>query len=118
MSKQRIELTEQIVAPGPKLHGLPASERYERSRRLLGAILKSLGECATNQAIPLSVSEKEIANAVRKTLSGRKNPNSYSDAAEVNLSLAAQLWKARIAACGPPKASNEILKILMTQPSR
>jgi chloride channel protein, CIC family len=117
-SKQQLELSEQMLALNPNSRGLKATERYERSRKLIKETLQSLDPCLTSDTKPLSFSQIESMNAARASLASRKKPNSYSDATEFNLSLAVQLWKVRIDACGQPKSSDEILNLLMTQLSK
>ncbi len=116
--KQRLEIVEQIVSTDPTLRGLKASEKFERSRELIQKILQSLDQCLSGGAIPLSVAESETVQAVRKSLASKKRPLSFGDAIESNLESAEQCWKVRTAACGPAKASDEILDTLMTRLSR
>lgn len=113
-SRQKLERVERILEQDPNLRGLKAAERYDRSRKLLGATLQSLDQCLAREAWPLTVSETETVNAARRLLASRqKKPHSYIDEMESNLNLAEQLWKVRVNACGPPNASEEILSLLM-----
>lgn len=114
-SKQKLETAEQILEFDPNLRGLKSSARYERSRKLVEATLESLDQCLAQKALPLSVSEAGIVGAARKSLASKKRPSSYSDQMDINLSLAEQLWKVRINACGPPKDSDEYLNLLITR---
>jgi tetratricopeptide (TPR) repeat protein len=117
-SKQLLEAVEQIVLLDPTLRGLKSTERCERIRKLMEAMLQSLDQCLAQESIPLSGSEAEIINSTRKSIANRKKPNSYGDAMEASLGLAEQLWKIRINACRPPKASDEFINILMARLSK
>jgi chloride channel protein, CIC family len=117
-SRKQLELVEQILSIDPNLRGLNTSEKYARSRKLLEAALGSLDQCLaaeTNQLLP---STTEIADAARKSLLYRGRPRSLGDAVEANVALSEQLWKVRIDSCGPPKDSEEMLRILMSRLSK
>ena len=113
-SKKHLELVEQILALDPKLGGLNTSEKYARSRKLVEAALGSLDQCLATKAYSPPPSTTEIADAARKSLLYRGRPRSLSDSVEVNIALSERLWKVRID-CGPPKASDEMLGILMSR---
>ena len=117
-SKKQLELVEQILALDPNLRGLNSSEKYARSRKLMESALGSLDQCLAAETNPIPPSTMEIADAARKSLLDRGRPRSYGDAAEANVVLSEQLWKVRLGSCGPPKASEEILRILMARLSR
>ena len=114
-SKKQFELTEQILALDPSVHGLNAMERYARSRKLIEATLGALDQCVATATGQLPPSATELADSARKLLLHRGRPRSYSDATEANLALAEELWKTRIDACGLPKPSDEMLSILMAR---
>ena len=117
-SKKQLELVEQILALDPNLRGLNASEKYARSWKLMEAALGSLDQCVAAETNPGPQSTTEIADAARKSLQYRGRPRSFGDATEANIALSEQLWKVRIDSCGPPKASDETLGILMAQLSK
>ena len=117
-SRQKLELAGRILELDPNLRGLKASERYERSRKLMKMLLHSLDECISDEAMPLSVTETEIVDAARKSVASKKKPTSYADAKDANLLSAERLWKVRSDSCGAAKPSEEILGILMSQLSR
>ena len=85
---------------------------------LIEATLGSLDQCLATEANPISPSTTEIADAARKSLLYRGRPRSYGDATEANVALSERLWKLRIDSCGPPKASDEMLRILMARLSK
>jgi CIC family chloride channel protein len=113
-SKKQLELVEQILVLDPNLRGLNASERYARSRKLIEAALGSLDQCLATKAYSPLPSTTEIADAARKSLLHRGKPRSFDDATEANVALSEHLWKVRIDSCGSPKASDEMLSILMS----
>ncbi len=117
-SKKQLELAEQILALDPNLRGLNTSEKYARSRKLLEAALGSFSQCLATETNPLPPSTTQIADTARKSLLYRGRPRSYGDATEANVALSEQLWKLRVNSCGPPKASDEMLSILMPRLSK
>jgi chloride channel protein, CIC family len=115
---KRLQQIEQILRLDPNLGGLRAADRYQHSRKLLEAVLGAMDQClATTGGAPPNVAD-EATDAARKSLLYRGRPRSYSDATEANLVLCEHLWKIRIDSCGPPKASDEMLSILMARLSR
>jgi len=117
-SKKQLELAEQILALDPNLRGLNTSEKYARSRKLIEATLGSLDQCLATETDPMTPSLTQIVDAARKSLLHRGRPRSYGDATEANIALSEQVWKARVDSCGPPKASDELLGILMARLSK
>ena len=117
-SKKQLEITDQVLTLDPSLHGLNLVERYDRSRKVIEATLGSLDQCVATATSPLPSETSELADTARKMLLHRGRPRSYGDATEAATTLAEQLWKARVEACGPPKASDEVLRIVMTRLSR
>ncbi len=113
--QKRLQQVEQMLSLDPNLGGLRVADRYQRSRKLLEAVLVAMDQCrATVGDIQLD-GIIETTNAARKSLLYKGRPRSYSDATEANLVLCKQLWKIHIGSCGPPKASDEILKTLMAR---
>jgi hypothetical protein len=117
-SRKHLELAEQILALDPNSRGLNTSEKYARSRKLIESIIGSLDQCLATETNPLPPSATEIVDAARRSLLYRGRSHSYGDAAEANVALSEQLWKARIDSCGPPGGSDEMLPILMARLSK
>ena len=114
-SQKQLKLVEQILEIDPNLRGLNTSERYARSRKLIEAAIGSLDQCIAAETNPLPPAATQVADAARKSLQYRGRPRSFGDATEANVALSEQLWKLRIDSCGPPKASDEMLSILMAR---
>jgi tetratricopeptide (TPR) repeat protein len=90
VAASRRGLSDQILALDPRLPGLRAADRYNRSRELLTRVVDELRACD-----PKKADSPEIAAA----LSNRRRPASYSDSADENEALASQLWRARSQTC-------------------
>jgi CIC family chloride channel protein len=90
VSAGRLGLCDQILALDPRLPGLRAADRYNRSRELLARVVNELRACD-----PKKADSPEIAAA----LFSRRRPASYSDSADENEASASQLWRARLQAC-------------------
>ena len=116
--QKRLQKVEQILSLDPNLGGLRAADRYQRSRKLLEAVLGAMDQCLATATGTPPDAVTETTDSARKSLLYRGRPRSYSDATEANLALCEQLWKVRVDSCGPPKASDEILKTLMARLSR
>jgi chloride channel protein, CIC family len=114
-SKKKLELVEQLLALDPNLRGLNPSEKYARSRKLMEAALGSLDHCLATGIDPTPSSTAKIVDAARKSLLYRGRPRFFGDATEANIALSERLWRVRIDSCGPLKASDELLSILMAR---
>jgi tetratricopeptide (TPR) repeat protein len=101
-AERRLELVREVLALDPTLRGLPGTERYERSRRLLEAVSAQLSDCAAVANIRVPDPVLALQKRVREVLLNRSRPRSFGDAAEANLSLAQEVWQARIDLCGLP----------------
>ncbi len=106
--RERLQTTEQVLALDPNLSGLRSAERYQRSRKLLEAALGEFDQCSA-----LTDTSPALADTARKVLLNRRKPRSYSDARDEAIGLAAQLWNARVKACGMPADPNDPLRVLM-----
>jgi tetratricopeptide (TPR) repeat protein len=112
-ARERLEESERILAADPMLAGLSAAERYARSRELVRAILDSLDRCS-----PAGPSAAPGPAADARQFLRRARPRRGSDITSDALSLAATLWKARVAACGPAPAGQEWLSLVMRELER
>jgi CIC family chloride channel protein len=115
-SQKQLEMIEQILALDPSLRGLTSLQRYERSRKLMEAVLGSLSQCIATAKAPIPAPVTELSDTGRKMLLRRGRPASYGDATEANISLVEQMWKARNDLCRPP--SDEWLTRLMARLSK
>jgi tetratricopeptide (TPR) repeat protein len=102
---KRIMLTDQILALDPEVGGLSATERYQRSRELLAAVVNETASCQPPPAV-LSSAQASIAN--------RRRPRSFTDATEGNLATAAELWKDSLPNCNPkPNSDAPVARLMM-----
>jgi tetratricopeptide (TPR) repeat protein len=95
------EICGQVLALDPTLDGVPAAERFRRSRELLQQVLGEVVLCAKAGA-----GNDDAVRAAQLALAGHKRPESYSDAAEANEATARQLWAERLKRCSAPAAED------------
>jgi tetratricopeptide (TPR) repeat protein len=102
-----------ILALDPTERGLPFSERYARSRRVLQRALSDLLQCGETAAVHAAAQKQiDAANALlRRSLPHRGN----GAAEEANLAMAEQLWDARRQACGPNAPPDEVLERVLAR---
>ena len=112
-SMKQLNLAEQILELDQSLRRLRASDRYLRSRKLIEATLSSLDQCLLEEMNPLPDPAVKVIEAARDSAATRRKPHSYNDATETNLGLAEQIWEVRMNSCGPLKAEEESLRILI-----
>jgi chloride channel protein, CIC family len=104
--RKRLQVVDRILAINPAAPGITAGERYRRSRRLMESALGALDQCAPGNA-------GREADPARKLLLDHSAPKSYTQATEVNINLARQLWGQRLKLCGEPGANDEALSRAM-----
>ena len=112
LASKKSEICERIQSLDPTLPGLRAAERFERSRALLSDVLNQLSHCSgggTRVSSPID----DAVQTAQLSVTGKKRPASYSDGAEANDALAAQLWADRLKACRPaPLADDPVARIM------
>jgi CIC family chloride channel protein len=111
------EACEKILALDPATAGIGAKERYQRSRVILSNIADELAACATSEVSEHPASQAKLAEA-RSLLAEKRRPASFSDAADTTISLAIELWKARVAACAAPSGDSPLQRIMAKLTSR
>jgi CIC family chloride channel protein len=114
LASTRSDICDQIRALDPALRGIPAAERFDRSRTLLGDVLDQVSHCSGGAA-ELSPPIEDAVQAAQLSLAGKKRPASYSDAAEANDVLAAQLWDERLKSCSPPAPPDDPVTRIMAK---
>ena len=114
----RLGLVQKILALDPDIRGLNTANRFERSQRLLEAVVGALDECLAASSNPVPEDVRNLADTARKTLLRHKRPRSYGDATDAAIRLAEQIWGERIRICGPPMTSEEPVSRVMAQLSR
>jgi tetratricopeptide (TPR) repeat protein len=107
----RAETCEKILALDPEMPGIGAKDRYQRSRVMLSNIADELSACAASQTLEHPESKAKLAEA-RTLLSEKGRPASFSDAADTTMSVAIELWKARVASCTAPRGDSPLQRIM------
>ena len=98
VSNKQLDLTLQVLALDPNARGMRAASRYERSAVLLKAELERFDTCHP--------AEDPTATAARNALASHPRRRELDDAAEMNLTLAENLWKAEGAICKANQSTN------------
>jgi tetratricopeptide (TPR) repeat protein len=98
--EQEIQLAADVSALDPTLRRLTSVEKFKRAVRILELSLDTLKVCAqADSAAPISVAETLLATQIRG--------NPTNELAEERLSMAEQLWQARIKGCGASTSIEE-----------
>ncbi len=95
MSKQRMDLSERVLALDPNARGLKAAERYERSKELLEAEVMRFDQCQPGSKAP---------DPARKALT--------KHSIDKNLALAEDLWRQEQKLCGAPNPDDAVERVL------
>ena len=90
-SKKGLALSERILALDPNARGLRVAVRYERSKELLREEVMQFEQCQPGS---------NASDAAKKALESRPSRGALEDSAEMNLSLAEDLWKQGQKLCG------------------
>ena len=118
-SRRRLATCVEILAIDPTLRGLGAHEKHRRSLVLIEKTLVVLERrFQENPEVPVPVSVREKIERARTLLSQHQRPPSYSDATEVNTSLAEELWAAHGGLCKTPLSKDDPLSLVFAILSR
>ena len=117
--RKQLEFTNSLVALDPNAAGIRASERYRRSEQLLQGALTMLDQCLlTAKDDARAQSYRELADSARKALAQHPRGATREDAAENDLTLAVQLWKARQELCSSRPAVDEAVARVLARLAR
>ena len=97
MSKKQLEVSEDVLSLDPNARGLRASDRYERSKKLLQAELMRFDQCQPGS---------KAADPARKVLTSHPRRGALEDSADMNLVLVEDLWKQEQKLCGAAHTLN------------
>jgi CIC family chloride channel protein len=95
VSKKQLDLCERVLALDPNARGLRKAERYQRSKELLQAEVTRFDQCQPGN---------KATDPARKALT--------KHSADVNLSLAQDLWKQAQKLCGTPDPNDAVERAL------
>ncbi len=101
-AKKELDVASGALALDPNARGIRGSERYERSLALLKSSLNMLEQCDAG-----ANDNSQLLQSAQKALDQHPAGRILDDATEDNLTLAAQLWKAREKQCASQSPSDE-----------
>jgi CIC family chloride channel protein len=109
-SQKQLNLIESVLALDPDARGLRAAERYRRSKELLMAEVMRFDHCQPGS---------KALDPARKALASHPLRAALDDSAEMNLSIAEDLWRQEQKLCGtalnPSNATERVLARLSRQ---
>jgi len=121
VTQARLDFSNQILEFDPTLRGLSSTERHRRSVELVRAVLAKVELCRpAGMSLLVPDPRQPIMDAAREMLAETRRPRNIADALEANLSLALQLWQARLELCPPGgnlDATDRVLTKLAQQQS-
>jgi tetratricopeptide (TPR) repeat protein len=108
----RMELAAMMAGLDPTIRQLGAAEKYARSSHVLERARDALNRCIAGRAA--SGRARDLLTKADEVIAARRPRTITNEAAEERLTLAEELWKARVAECGPrTSAEEEPLKLIM-----
>ena len=99
-TRQRLDLSNQVLALDPAQRGLSREEQYQRSLKILELTVASASSCL---AAPLSATTRDLIDSANKGLKQRIHSVQSAEAMEKNMQLAERIWQIRRTEC---KGSN------------
>jgi len=108
-SQKQLNLIESVLALDPDARGLRASERYERSKELLMAEITRFDHCQPGS---------KATDPARKALAAHPRRAGLDDVAEMNLTLAKNLWSQEQKLCGSALNPNDATARVLSRLSR
>jgi tetratricopeptide (TPR) repeat protein len=113
-TRSRLVLCDQVLDLDPSRRGLGAEEQYNRSRKLVSAVLDDVRQCLGASA---PADAQNLIDMVTDGLNQRVSPARRGDAMEDELDWADELWAIRKSDCKQPLNDSEqplalVLKML------
>jgi Flp pilus assembly protein TadD len=117
-ARKGLELARRVLELDPNAQGIRASERYARAKELLEGAATMLNQClATGKDDPDLAANRELVNSASKAVAQHLS-RGLDDAAEDDLTLALQVWRARQKLCGSEAARDEAMRRILTRMAR
>ena len=95
-ARQRLDLSNQVLALDPAQRGLSREEQYQRSLKILELTVASATSCL---ASPLSATTKDLIDSANNGLKPRIHSAQSAEAMEKNMQLAEKIWQIRRTEC-------------------
>jgi tetratricopeptide (TPR) repeat protein len=95
-TRQRLDLSNQVLALDPAQRGLSREEQYQRSLKILELTVASAASCL---ASPLSATTRDLIDSANKGLKQRFPSARSAEEMEKNMQLAEKIWQIRRAGC-------------------
>jgi tetratricopeptide (TPR) repeat protein len=95
-SRQRLDLSNQVLALDPAQRGLSREEQYQRSLKILELAVASASTCL---ASPVSATTEDLIDSADRRLKQRIHPARDAEAMENNMQLAERIWQIRRIDC-------------------
>jgi tetratricopeptide (TPR) repeat protein len=95
--KNRLALTDRVLALDPNARGLRAAQRYDRSKELLEAEIARFEQCQPGST---------ATDPAKKAIADRPGRGDLEDSADRNLALAEDLWTQQQKLCKPAPAGS------------
>jgi tetratricopeptide (TPR) repeat protein len=99
-SRQRLDLSNQVLSLDPAQRGLSREEQYQRSLKILELTVTSATSCL---ASPLSANTRDLIDSANEALKQRIHAAQSAEAMEKNMQMAEKIWQIRRTEC---KAAN------------
>jgi CIC family chloride channel protein len=117
--RRQLEFTNRMLTLDPNAPGTRAAERFRRSEQLLQGALTAQDRCLpTTKDGAHGQIYSDLADSARKALAQHPRVALREDAAENNLTLAVQLWKARRELCSSQPVPDEAVARVLTRLAR
>ncbi len=107
--RDQAALCGRVLALDPGSRSLPPVERYERSRKLLAAVLAGAEACPAGAA---PGAQAPLMLRARQALKISRHPRSLSEGIDGNVQLAEELWASRPPACASSGTDPAVARVL------
>jgi tetratricopeptide (TPR) repeat protein len=106
-SRQRLDLSNQVLALDPAQRGLSREEQYRRSLKILELAVASATSCLVS---PASATTKDLIDSANNGLKLQIHPARRVEAMEKNMQLADRIWQIRRNECkGAPATAIDLV---------
>jgi tetratricopeptide (TPR) repeat protein len=96
-SRQRLDLSNEVLALDPAQRGLSREDQYQRSLKILHLAVASATSCLVS---PMSTTTKDLIDSADRVMKQRIHEERDAEAMEENMQLADRIWQIRRSECG------------------
>lgn len=113
--RARLQLASMLAGLDPTPRRLSSAEKYQRSLYILEWAQQELEKCIQTRTAGPSAEQQALLERAEQAMNNQSPKQASNELSEATLSLAAQIWQARLSCSGTISADEEPLRLLMAK---